>query len=248
MPRPPERDGETDNYRGLLVYHRGLPVLTLVAGALVVAFAGAACGGNAQPTPTAVVTPTVGETAMPTPDLTATPTETVTAAPSASPSESASAVPSRSPSHTASARPTSPPAVCTGWPAFQAYFLDVARKMNLAVYCGRMGKGWSLGSADYEMPKTGRWLKLTYNGPGRSTVGISEGAFCLTSPAACSPNKTILATGSFASLSGDLDLTASGFAIYVNPGTKTAYQITCTGLTQLAFQDIAANLGLVRKS
>jgi hypothetical protein len=241
------------------VYHRGLSALILFAGALVVAFAGAACGGNAQPTPTAVVTPTptVGETAMPTSDLTATPTATVTAStpsatvtasPSASPSESASVVPSRSPSRTASARPTSPPAVCTGWPAFQAYFLDAARKMNFAVYCGRMGKGWSLGSADYELPQTGRWFKLTYNGPGGATVGISEGAFCLTSPAACSPNKTILATGSFASLSGNLDLTVGGFAIYINPGTKTAYQITCTGLTQLAFQDIAANLGLVRKS
>jgi len=232
------------------VYHRGLPALTLFAGALVVAFAGAACGGNAQPTPTAAVTPTptVGETAMPTSDLTAVPTATVTAAPSASPSESASVVPSRSPSRTASARPTSPPAVCTGWPAFQAYFLDAARKMNFAVYCGRMGKGWSLGSFDSERPKTGWWLKLIYNGPGGATVGISEGAFCLTSPAACSPNKTVLATSSFASLSGNLNLTVGGFAIYINPGTKTAYQITCTGLTQLAFQDIAANLGLVRKS
>ena len=120
--------------------------------------------------------------------------------------------------------------------------------MNFPVYCGRMGKGWGLGSADYELPQTGRWLKLTYNGPGGATVGLFEGAFCLTSPAACSPNKTILATGSFASLSGDLDLTVGGFAIYVNPGTKTAYQITCTGLNQLAFQNIAANLGLVPKS
>ena len=187
-------------------------------------------------------TPTAGETVVPTPALTAEPTAVVTAAPSAS------AAPSPSPSHTASARPTSPPTVCTGWSGNQAFFLDAARKMNFPVYCGRMGKGWGLGSADYELPQTGRWLKLTYNGPGGATVGLFEGAFCLTSPAACSPNKTILATGSFASLSGDLDLTVGGFAIYVNPGTKTAYQITCTGLNQLAFQDIAANLGLVPKS
>jgi hypothetical protein len=234
----------------LLVHHRGLPSLTLFAGALVVAFAGAACSGSAQPTPTAVVTPTLtaGETVVPTPVLTAEPTATVTAAPSASPSMSASAAPSPSPSHTASARPTSPPSVCTGWSGNQAFFPAAARKMGFPVYCVRMGKGWSLSSADYEMPQTGRWLKLTYRGPGGATVSLFQGAFCLTSPAACSPNKTILATGSFASLSGDLDLTVSGFAIYVNPGTKTAYQITCTGLSQLAFQNIAANLGVVPKS
>jgi len=35
-----------------------------------------------------------------------------------------------------------PPAVCTGWPAFQAYSWTRPQD-EFRVYCGRMGKGWS---------------------------------------------------------------------------------------------------------
>ena len=144
-----------------------------------------------------------------------------------------------------------PAALCTGGSGNQPEFVRAANTLTFDVYCGRLGKGWGLSISpgmSWAATKSGGWLKIGYQGPGGATVDVAEGAFCFTSPGACSPNTGNLGTGMFAGLSGDLDSTVDGFAIYVNPGTKSAYQITCKGLSQATFQSIAASLVPVPKS
>jgi hypothetical protein len=231
----------------------------LACAAFILALAGAACTSNAKQTPiyvfqtpspipatqaptqtTIVVEPTVPPPATPRATITPWPTIPPTPVPTPPPT------PGKTP--VSSAGPTSPAGVCTGGPKNQSFFVNAANSLKFAVYCATLGSGWSLGTAHFDIPKAGGWVAMTYTGPGGATIVVSEGAFCLTSAAACAPNSGNLGSGSFGGLSGRLYSISGGFAIYVNPGTTHAYSITGHNVTQGVLQAAAAGLKVVSKS
>ena len=91
-------------------------------------------------------------------------------------------------------------------------------------------------------------MSATYTGPGGASIVIKEGAFCTTGASPCSPSTGPLGSAHFGKLSGALDATTTGFAIYVSPGTAVGYTATGTAVTQATFVSIAAALYLVPKS
>jgi hypothetical protein len=152
-----------------------------------------------------------------------------------------SPIPSPSPS------PTGPAGGCSGGASVQPYFIDAANHLKFAVYCGAVPKGWVFKSFSNSWPGVAK-MSATYAGPGGATIIIKEGAFCTTSASACSPSTGSLGTAHFGTLSGQLDSTTTGFAIYVNPGTAQGYTATGTSVSQATFVSIVAALYLVPKS
>jgi hypothetical protein len=225
------------------VINRARGFVTLVAAGVIVALAAVACGGGEQPTPIYIVTtlPSVGPTETPTPTSTEAPSE--------------SAVPSGSPSATP-AGPTATPVSggglvgvenCTGSQTIKDFFTEVASKVTWDVYCGHLPSGWSVkppNGLNYGLPHAGSWMTGEYLRSGGYTITIKEGAYGAD---ICASNTGSLGTASFATMTGNFYTIAGGFAICVNPGTKTAYEISGTGMNQAAFTSIAANLALVPK-
>jgi hypothetical protein len=118
------------------------------------------------------------------------------------------------------------------------------------VYCAVLPTGWFLQTAAYELPNGGK-ITISYKGPGGATLAVSEGAFCTTSEAACSPHASIRGTASFGDKPGMLDVLTTPpdvLIVYVNPGTAQAYSIQGNNLTQAKFVAIAAALVKVPKS
>jgi hypothetical protein len=221
----------------------GLAAVALLAGAL------GACGSTEQPTPIIVfVTPT------PEPTQEITPTPEATETPAAS--ESAEA----SPSESATPAPTATPVpggglvgveYCTGSQTIKDFYQEVANnsKVTFGVYCGHMPSGWGVKPPDglnYGTPSGGAWLTGIYLKSGGATITIKEGKYGAD---VCSTSSTgTIGTASFASMTGTLHTIAGGFAICINPGTKSAYEISGTGVNQSTFTSIAANLALVPKT
>lgn len=238
--------------RGSLLNHRALRAVTFAGVVLAIAMASAACS-TGQPTPIYVTPPppTAATQAPATATPAATPTATFTPEVSPTPMSSPSVTPTASPTVAPSAGPTSPAAFCTGGAANQPEFVKAAKTLKFDVYCARLGKGWGLSTSpgmSWAATKSGGWLKINYKGPSGATIDVSEGAFCLTSPAACSPNTGNLGIGSFGGLSGDLDSTTDDFAIYVSPGTTHAYSLVGHNVSQATLQSIGAALKVVPKS
>lgn len=221
-----------------------------------------ACGqSNVPPTaaPTATGVATAAETPTDTPTApaetptapagaeTATaPAQTPTPAPSATPAPSSSATPAPS----ASAGPTSIAGACTGTADHQAFFAEAASLEHFDVYCGALPARWYLQATAYQLPNGGQ-LTIQYKRVGGGQLDISEGAFCLTSPAACAPNVGVIGTANFGNLAGALDTYSSSptvFVVYVAPGTTHAYSIRGTGVTQSEFVSLAAAMVKVPKS
>ena len=191
------------------------------------------------PSPAPTGTPVPGDTTSPTP---AAPTDTP-AGGSGSPTASVagSATPTPSPS------PTGPAGGCAGSADTQAFFVDAAKHLKFAVYCGSVTKGWHFSSGSNSWPGVST-MSATYAGPSGAKIVIKEGAFCTTSASACSPNSGSLGTAHFGKLTGNLDTVGSGFAIYVNPGTTQGYTATGTSVTKATFVNIVAALYLVPKT
>jgi hypothetical protein len=226
------------------VINRGRGFVAVIAAGMIVALAAAACGGGEQPTPIYIVTtlPSVGPTETPTPATTEGASE------SAGPSES----PSASPSASVSPGPSLPPGeACTGSADNKAFFVTAANLIKFDVYCGAFGKGWYLSEGQYKLPSSGPWLTVSYKNNKGGVITIKEGGFCQTSPADCSPSTGSLGSASFGPMSGELVSTSGGgFAIYVKPGTKTAYEVSGSGsgVTQSFLVAVGAAVVLVPKS
>jgi hypothetical protein len=183
-------------------------------------------------------------TVTPTPAA-ASPTSTPSAAPTSTPTEvalPATATPgaTATPTPAPTAAPTSQAAGCTGTAKNKAFFVDAASALPFAVYCAVLPKGWSIQSGTY---KSG-WLDVAYKTSGGAAIEIAEGAFCITSPAACSTHLSILGAASFGGLSGQLDIldATPSYVVYVNPGTTHAYVIAGKGMTQTQFISFAAKM------
>lgn len=225
--------------------------MSFAGAALALALVGAACSSAVQPTPIYVVqtpAPVVTQApATPTPEV--TPLATFTPWPTGTPTPTAGPTPKHTaaPAPTVSAGPTSPAAFCTGAATNQPTFVQTAQTLKFAVYCPTVAKPWSLSNWSFDASKAPGWVKATYKS-GSATLELDEGAFCLTSPAACSPNTGSLGTASFGSLSGSLDSTSAGYAIYVSPGTKNAYQILGHNVSQATLVSIAAALKVIPKT
>ena len=186
-------------------------------------------------------TPTATGAATPTPTPTATATQTGTA--TASPTASGSALPGAS----ASPSPTGPAGGCMGTADNKDFFVTAAGKLTFTVYCAVPKAGWWVDGGTYTQPNGGT-LVVTNKGPGGAVFTISEGAFCTTSAGACSPHTSVLGTAHFGDLSGTLDATSTGFAIYVGAGTAHGYTATGTNMSQSAFVTMAAALIKVPKA
>jgi hypothetical protein len=226
---------------------RGAAVIAIVASA-------SACGSS-SPTvqgATATVQPTDQPTDTATPIAEATPTPTVEPTPTqeATPTPEPTATPTATPTPTPEASPTSVAWQCTGTADHQAFFAETATKLSFDVYCGNLPNGWYLQDAAYVLASGGK-LTIDYKGPGGATLVISEGAFCTTSAADCSPHDSIRGTASFGDKPGMLDVLTTPpdvFVVYVDPGTSHAYQISGANLTQAKFVALAAAMVVVPKS
>jgi hypothetical protein len=227
---------------------RARRLAALAAAAVLAGALGGACASSVQPTPIIIiVTPTPKPTEAP------TPTPVATEAPSAGESASASA--------SASATPVPTPApsggglvgveYCTGSATIKSFFTMVANdpKVAFGVYCGHMPSGWGVKPPDglnYATPSGGSWLTGIYIKSGGATVTVKEGKYGTD---ICSTSSTgTLGTANFASMSGTLHSISGGFAICINPGSKSAYEVSGTGINQSTFTSIAANLALVPKT
>ena len=231
--------------------HR-LSALALVAVLSGLAIAG--CSADATPAPTD--TPTPEPTASPT----ATAAPTVSAAPSATftpwPTVSATPIPTPAPSGTptpvpsVSATPTSPAQFCIGTAANREFLLAAARGMKTTIYCATgLPAGWVIASGDW----SGATVTLTYKYRNTSQkFTLKQGAFCTSSPATCIGGSYPPAgsgTTAFDGMTGQfLQSGTSAYVIAVNPGTKNAYMITSTGVSQSAIATFSANMKAVPKT
>ena len=223
-------------------------VPSIVAAIAGIALVSAACTIAApKPTPNYVFgTPSPVSTSTAGPDETATDTPAVpteTPANAASPTVGASVSPSPSPSPS----PTGPAGGCSGTADTKSFFSNAANHFKIAVYCVSVTKGWTFKSASNSWPGVAK-LSATYAGPSGAKIVIQEGAFCTAGASACSPHVSNLGTAQFGTLSGDLDTTSTGFAIYANPGTAQGYTATGTSVSQATFVKIVGALYLVAKS
>lgn len=233
---------------------RALRAVSFAGVALAIALVGAACNSTVQPTPiyvtqTPTPTATTGASATATPE--ATPEASFTPWPSLAPTPPPTTPPTAAPTTAPSAGPTSPASFCTGGAANQPEFVKAAKTLKFAVYCATLGKGWGLTSSpgmSWAATKSGGWITITYKGPGTAKVDVAEGSFCLTSALVCAPNTGNIGTGSFGGLSGALDSTTDGFAIYVAPGTAHAYKLVGHNVTQAILVSIGAGLKVIPKS
>ncbi len=231
---------------------RRMRVPKLVAVAAGLALVVSACTSAAKPTPILVfLTPTPAPTEAPTPVPTPTPTPTPTPEPTPAPSGAAgaSATPGVTPvpTPTPTAGPTGLAGGCSGSADNKSWWAAESKKLTFTVYCGVVPSGWYFGSAT-DTYTSGGTMIASYKGPGGATLTIQEGAFCTTSAAACAPGNSALGSANFGDMSGSLNAVATGFAIYVAPGTAKGYTATGTGISQSAFVSIAASLMKVPKS
>ena len=98
-----------------------------------------------------------------------------------------------------------------------------------------------LEAGQYTLPDGGK-VGAYYKNAAGSLITIAEGAYCTTSPAACSPHISVIGPASFGGLSGTLDVLAAGpiWAIFAAPGTMHAYVMIGQGMSQAQFVAWAA--------
>jgi hypothetical protein len=227
--------------------------LSILAMAVVLSgLALAGCSTNATPEPTATPTPepTASETATASPtasaaSLTFTPWPTVSATPVPTPVPSGTPTPVPS----VSATPTSPAQFCTGSPKNREFLLKSAKGMKTTIYCATgLPAGWAMSSGDW----SGGTVTLSYRYRSTSQkFTLKQGSFCTTSPVACVGGPFPAAGSGTTAFDGMtaafLTSGTSAYIISVNPGTKNAYMLTSTGVSQSAIATFSANMKAVPK-
>jgi len=159
----------------------------------------------------------------------------------------ATATATASPTPTAS--PISGAATCTGNASNKAFFVEAASKEPFDVYCAVLPSSWWLEQGEYTLPGGGK-VTVQYKNAAGAAIIIIEGAWCTTTPAACSPHTSTIGPASFGGLSGTAYIYAGGATrvIYVNPGTDHAYAFFGDGMTQAQFVAYAAAVVKVPRS
>ncbi len=233
-----------------------VPAIVAVAMGLVIALAGCSAAAptpiiiqlTATPAPTG--TPTPVPTPSPTPEPAAAPTDTPAAAPSdtaAAPTDTPAATPVPTAAPTAAASPTGAAGGCSGKVSNQPFWAETANNEPFTVYCAVVPSPWYFATASSTYGASGT-VSATYQTTDGAKIAIQEGAFCTSGAAACSPGVAVAGSANFGDLTGSLHTVATGFAIYVNPGTSHGYTATGTGVSQSAFVNIVAAMIKVPKS
>jgi hypothetical protein len=230
-------------------------VRSVVALGLVLAVVGCAKAaptkGPVVVTPTSQATPTAEITAEPTPSPTASSTASPTA--KASAKASATAVVTSTATATATATSTSTATAagsglaCTGTAEHLAFFVEAANALTFNIYCAVLPSSWWLSAIEYRQPDGG-YLTISYKNLSGGVITVGEGNFCAGAPA-CWASASDLGTASFGDKSGLLKQLSGGqYAVFVDPGTASGYQITGKGMSQADFVAMAAAMVKVPKS
>jgi hypothetical protein len=228
-----------------------MPKIERNAAAFAACLIVAGCSGSANPwapTPSPVivyVTPAVTPSpivvyvtpppAQPTPEI----TPEATPAPSPSPAASPTPV----------VAPTSRASRCTGNDTNKAFFAEAAARLRFDVYCAVLGRGWWVDGGSYQLPDGGV-LSLHYRNSAGAEFYVFEGAFCTTSPSACSTHIAVLGSASFGGIAGTMYQVNSVpvYSIHTAPGTAHDYNIASKGLTPAGLAAVAAAFIRVPKS
>jgi hypothetical protein len=135
---------------------------------------------------------------------------------------------------------------CSANTTNKGFFSEAAAAMSWDVYCAVLPGGWKVEIGVYAAD-SGGVLGISYSGPGGAALTLNEGAYCTTGPADCSAHDTVIGPAAFGNLVGTLNTSAGGYALYVNPGTRRAYSLVGSGLSEMSFRSIASNLHKVPK-
>ncbi len=238
--------GASLNDWGSLVPYRVPRAAALACAALVLALVTSACS-PANPTPQitpppATSTPNATPTAQATESPTEAPTEARTPTPVITPAPTATPVPTPSPT------PSGP--ACTGSAGNLAFLSQAAKIVKFTVYCAsKLASRWGFSQnplSNWAYNKSGGYVLLYYvYGKTSTRLEVCEGAYASGN---CTGSTGNIGTAKFATMSGELDSTADGFAIYVATGTSYAYAIVGHNMSQATFVSIAANMLAVPKS
>jgi hypothetical protein len=231
------------------VKHQGIRSATVLGVIAVLALGVGGCNLAKQTPQVIYVTQSPSPTPEVTPTLEVTPTPTSEATPTPTPE------PTPTPTPMAGGGVTSDQ--CVGSVANQEWFQAAAEAMSWHVYCptwlpSHYHLGSEANSASYTRTVPGGQVLLHYtNTPsGSAEFWVKQGNFC--SGSGCAPSDHDIKAWFFGDLPGELMGLGSspndGFAIYLNPGTKSAYEISGHGMSQANFEQIAAQLKYILTS
>jgi hypothetical protein len=115
--------------------------------------------------------------------------------------------------------------------------------VSWTVYCAVLPAGWFVDTGQYRGSGGGR-VEIAYKGPGGARLELHEGAFC--SAGGCVPAGADAGEATFGDRTGPLvALDGGGWAVVVDRGAPISWLAVGTGLSQSAFQRIAAALAIV---
>jgi hypothetical protein len=212
---------------------RRLSVIAVLAAAVV-----AACAGNGATAPP--TDPATGASAPPTlAPATVQPTAPAVTEPPATPEpatpEPATPEPEPTPTEDSSGADT-----CTGNEENIDFYIEIASKVDWAVYCPALPRGWFVGTGQWRLADGGR-LEISYRGPDGAGLMLQEGSFC-PGDGDCVPPGEDVGPADFADREGTLVSTADGWAVVVDRGERPSWLLTVTGLGEAAARQIAADL------
>jgi hypothetical protein len=203
----------------------------LVIATIVVA----ACGG-ATPSSAATGAPSVPPSGTP-----GSPSGQPSVAPaSEQPTDTApTEAPSETPASSPSGSPDAAAAACTGTDDNRTFFEDAASRLDWAVLCAVLPKGWFVSAGNFTQ-KQGGSLTISYKGPNGATIALSEGAWCKDA-AGCAPAGTEVGPAAFGPLAGTLfKLDDGGFAVVVAGGETPSWQFQAEGIGKSKATTLAA--------
>ncbi len=143
-----------------------------------------------------------------------------------------------------SAEPGAGAAACSGNASNREFFEGIARAVDWPVLCGVLPKGWFVSQGSYRLASGGK-LVISYKGPGGASIALSEGAYCLSDAAGCTPSGSAVGEAALGPLGGTLYKTTDGYAIVVAAGENPGWSMTTRGLAQATTVSLGAALAQV---
>ncbi len=135
-------------------------------------------------------------------------------------------------------------AACSGNLSNREFFEGIAKAVEWPVLCGVLPKGWFVSQGAYRLANGGKVI-VSYKGPSGAAITLSEGAYCLTDAAGCTPSGSDLGEATLGPLGGTLYETTDGYAIIVAAGENPGWSMTTRGLTQETTVSLGAALAQV---
>lgn len=96
-------------------------------------------------------------------------------------------------------------------------------------------------SGTYRLANGGRITIQFRRRSDNATFELDEGSFC-TDASGCVPAGSVVGSGPFGDLTGDLVQTSDGYALVVAKGEKPSWLAIGTGLDQASFTALTATL------